>query len=156
MISQTAEYALRAVVFLAMSDGKPNTTDQISKGTKVPTSYLSKVMQQLGRAHIVASQRGLGGGFTLAQRPDQLTVYDVINAVDPLKRIHSCPLELPGHGTVLCALHKQLDDAMMNVEEAFKSTTVEALLKNPTPSVPLCDGNGGADTGCALAPPKEP
>ena len=63
MISQTAEYALRAVVFLSMNVDAAFTTQQIAVATKVPAAYLSKVMQSLVRAGLVRSQRGLGGGF---------------------------------------------------------------------------------------------
>ena len=92
MFSQTAEYALRAVVFLAAQDGVPRTTQEIARATQVPTGYLSKVMQGLGRARLVLSQRGLHGGFTLARPAAELTVLDIIQAVDPIQRIRSCPL----------------------------------------------------------------
>ena len=64
MISQTAEYALRAMVFLAMRESAA-TNEQIAQVTKVPPGYLSKILQQLGKAKLVSSQRGLGGGFVL-------------------------------------------------------------------------------------------
>lgn len=65
MISQTAEYALPAIVYFAENSGIGQTTDQIAKATQIPAAYLSKVLQQLSRAQIVQSQRGLGGGFSL-------------------------------------------------------------------------------------------
>ena len=52
MISQTAEYALRAVVYLAGTAGAPRTTSQISAATAAPAGYLSKVMQGLSRARL--------------------------------------------------------------------------------------------------------
>src|SRR5688572_19877331 len=102
MVSQTAEYALRAVVCLGSQADTPMTTQQIADATRVPAGYLSKVLQALGRAGLVHSQRGLHGGFTLGRPMDQLSVLDVINAVDPLKRIERCPLGLATHGTNLC------------------------------------------------------
>jgi Rrf2 family protein len=77
MISQTVEYALRAVVFLA-DQREPRTTQEIAERTKVPAPYLAKVMQSLNRANLVHSQRGLHGGFTLAKSPGQLTIWDVV------------------------------------------------------------------------------
>ena len=65
MISQTAEYALRAIVYLAGQE-LPQTTQQIAATTRVPAGYLSKVLQALARGGLVHSQRGLHGGFTLA------------------------------------------------------------------------------------------
>lgn len=138
MISQTAEYALRAVVFLAGQD-TPQTTQQIAATTRVPGGYLSKVMQALSRAGLVHSQRGLHGGFTLAVPPKQLTVWAVVEAVDPIQRIRVCPLGLKSHGVNLCPMHRRLDDALAGVEKAFKASTVAELLADPNPSKPLCE-----------------
>lgn len=138
MISQTAEYALRAITHLAFNMGTPQTNKQISEATHVPLSYLSKVLQGLTRAGLIRSQRGLRGGFTLAQTPEDLTVYAIIQAVDPLPRIHTCPLGLKAHGTNLCPLHRRLDDAMSFVETAFKESTIADLITQPTTSRPLC------------------
>lgn len=141
MISQTAEYALRAVVFLAMNSGAAYTTQQISVATKVPAAYLSKVLQSLVRAEMIQSQRGLGGGFILAKSAEDITILEVLSAVDPIQRIRTCPLGLEAHGTTLCALHKRLDDATAVIEKAFSDTTLHDLLARPTKSVPLCDSS---------------
>lgn len=139
MISQTAEYALRAIVFLADQQGKSKTSQEIADATRVPAGYLSKVLQSLHRGKLVHAQRGLHGGFSLAVSPAKLTVWDVIQTVDPLQRIHECPLGLKSHGTNLCPMHKRLDDAMAMVEQAFRDSTVKELLDEPTTSKPLCD-----------------
>ena len=131
MISQTAEYALRAVVFLGNSGGVPQTTAQISDATHAPPSYLSKVMQQLCRAGIVGSQRGLHGGFTITGALDEVTVLGVIDAVDPISRIRECPLGNKAHGTNLCPLHRCMDDALASAQETFANVTVESLLETP-------------------------
>ncbi len=139
MISQTAEYALRAIVYLAMNSGVAFTTQQISLTTKVPAAYLSKVLQSLVRAHLVQSQRGLGGGFVLTKPPEEISILAVLNAVDPIQRIRTCPLGLTAHGTTLCALHKRLDDATAIIEKTFADTTIAEILSRPTASIPLCE-----------------
>ena len=139
LFSQTAEYALRAVVLLADRAGQPQTNQQIAGATRVPAGYLSKVLQALSRAELVTGQRGVGGGFQLARPSKQITVLDVVNAVDPIQRIHTCPLGLDSHGTHLCPLHRKLDDTLASIESAFSSTTIQALLDTPSKSRPLCD-----------------
>jgi Rrf2 family nitric oxide-sensitive transcriptional repressor len=138
MFSQTAEYALRAVVSLADSDGRPLTTHQLAELTQVPLDYLSKVMQSLGRGGLVESQRGKHGGFRLARPANRLTILDVLNAVDPLTRIRTCPLKLKGHGRQLCPLHRRLDDAISTVEKAFADTVISDLLNPQAEIRPLC------------------
>jgi Rrf2 family protein len=137
MISQTAEYALRAIVYLAGQDS-PCTTLQIAATTRVPAGYLAKVMQGLSRAGLVRSQRGLNGGFTLGLDPDELSVLTVINAVDPIQRIRECPLGIPSHGRRLCPLHLRLDQAAEMVETAFGETMVSDLLAVPRKRSSVC------------------
>jgi Rrf2 family transcriptional regulator, nitric oxide-sensitive transcriptional repressor len=139
MFSQTVEYALRAVVYLSTNREQPQTNEAIAKATKMPAAYLAKVLRELSKAGIVKSQRGVGGGVLLNQSPDELTIYQVVNAVEPIRRITTCPLGLSNHGLKLCALHSRLDQAMASVEDAFRQTTLGELLKEPNPSVPLCN-----------------
>jgi Rrf2 family protein len=138
VLSQTVEYALRAVVHLADQAPAARTTEQIAEVTKVPQAYLSKVLQALNRAGIVQSQRGVGGGISLVASPQRLTILEVVNAVDPIQRITTCPLGLEAHGVRLCPLHRRMDDAMAMVEAAFRKTTLAEVLAEPTSSKPLC------------------
>lgn len=138
MISQTSEYALRAVIHLAHHRGHARTTQQIAEATKVPSGYLSKVLQSLARGGIVNSQRGLGGGFTLARDEAGITILDVIKTVDsPLARIEVCPLGITSH-TSLCPLHRKLDEAIAWVETSFRSTTIADLIGGGDIE-PLCE-----------------
>lgn len=115
----------------------------------MPRGYLSKVLQYLARADLVHAQRGLHGGFTLNRSPDQITVLEVVNAVDPIQRIRECPLGLKAHGKNLCPLHRRLDDAMAMIEEIFDRTTLAEVLTDPSKSKPLREVtvNGEATTG---------
>jgi len=142
MFSQTLEYALRAVVCLAQNDPKPLTTQQVSESTRVPASYLSKVLQLLGKAELISASRGLGGGYVLSIRPAELSILQVVNAIDPLKRIERCPLGLKSHGTNLCPLHHRMDRVLQDAEEAFAKTTIAELLTDPRRSTPLCEMHG--------------
>lgn len=137
MISQTAEYALRAIVYLAKSPGKPHVTREIAEATKVPSGYLAKVMQTLVKTGLVLSRRGLGGGFTLGRTTNTLSILDVVNAVDPLQRIRSCPLGLAEHRDNLCSLHRRLDQAMEDIEKALAAATIADILAGSEGSVPL-------------------
>ncbi|WP_240928245.1 RrF2 family transcriptional regulator [Thalassoroseus pseudoceratinae] len=139
LFSQTVEYALRAVVFLASEAPEASTTNQIAEATRIPPAYLSKVLQALGRGGVVRSQRGVGGGMSLHKTPEELTLLEVVNAVDPIIRIRTCPLELSAHGAKLCPLHKRLDSALESVEKAFAETTLADILMEPSTSIPLCD-----------------
>ena len=137
MFSQTSEYALRVVVYLASLGDRPATIAQIAEATRVPASYLAKVLLNLSKAGVVRTQRGLHGGSVLARPSEQISVYDVVQAVDPIKRITTCPLGLSSHGVNLCPLHRRLDQAIESVENAFRNSTIGELVAEPTSSPPL-------------------
>src|SRR5262245_19149317 len=151
MISRTVEYALRAAVSLASVKDSLRTTRQLAELTQVPAGYLSKVMQMLVDAGIVTSQLRLVRGFALARTPEKLTLLEVVNAVELLQRIRSCPLRLASHSLRLCLLHQRLDDALASIEKAFAESTVAELLADreeralcpvpPEPSWPARAGN---------------
>jgi Rrf2 family protein len=149
MFSRTVEYALRSMVWLAQSHPEPQTTQQIAAAGHIPAGYLSKVMQGLGRAGLVQASRGLHGGFTLARAPGQVTILEVVNAVDPIQRIHACPLNLEAHSMFLCPLHQRLDDALASIEKAFGATSLAELVGAPSPVRPLCNVRWAASAGAA-------
>jgi Rrf2 family protein len=139
MLSQTVEYALRAVVQLASIAPSASTTNDLAVVTQVPPAYLAKVLQALVKAGIVNSHRGAHGGVSLAHPPGKLTILDIVDATDPIQRIRTCPLELASHGTKLCPLHRRLDAALAQVEQAFRSTTLAEVIGDPSKIKPLCE-----------------
>lgn len=145
MISQSAEYALRAAVCLASHPAERLSTARVAEETKVPAGYLAKVLQALARAGLVTSIPGRAGGFVLAREPAAITVLDVVNAVEPVRRIDSCPLGRKSH-TSLCPLHRRLDEAAATVEKAFADTSLAEILSDPSSVRPLCESVGSVPT----------
>lgn len=141
MFSQTAEYALRAMACLARFSDRSMTTAEVAKVTLVPPGYLSKVLQQLSRAGLVKAVRGVGGGFRLRRDPEEITILEVVNAVDPIQRIRTCPLGLPEHGARLCMLHRRLDEAIAHVERALAGTLLSDVVRLPEQELPLYPGH---------------
>lgn len=141
MISTTGEYALRAAVFLAQHHPDPQTTAQIAAATKVPSGYLSKILQAMVRREVIHSQRGLHGGFTLVQDPKDTAVLNILAAVDAEpQRIRKCPLGLRGH-VKLCPLHRLVDEAIEHVQKTFSKTNLGELSQSVEGSLPLCEDN---------------
>ncbi len=139
MLSQTAEYALRAMAWLAVTPDELVAASELSIRTKVPTPYLAKVLQSLASAELISGRRGVGGGYTLAKPADDISLLDVINAVSPIQRITSCPLGLENHDAHLCALHRKADEAAKAVIDIFSGTSLLELLAQTESNKPLCD-----------------
>jgi len=132
MLSRTAEYALRASVFLGERGSHRSTTHQIAEVTQVPAGYLAKVMQSLARAGLVTGQRGVNGGFLLARAPREISLWEIVQAVGTFQRIESCPLGLDEHAHELCPLHRRLDDAVAQIEATFQGASLADLLERAT------------------------
>jgi Rrf2 family protein len=155
LLSDASEYGLRAVIWLALRPGSTRKVREIAEATHSSPGYLVKVLQSLAKAGILSAQRGAHGGFTLERDPKSLTVLEVLNAIDPIERIRTCPLGIESHGSVLCPMHRRIDDAMGLIENSFANSTIHELMNDPSPSKPLCTvltvGNSGE-----IVDPKEP
>jgi Rrf2 family protein len=138
MLPKTAEYALRATVWLGQKPDDTESADELAAITQVPRRYLHKVLQDLVQARLVRSQPGPGGGYALARPPTEITILDVVNAVAPLERIRNCPLGLATH-TKLCPLHKELDQVYAAIEKSLSRVTIAQLLRSTRDIVPLCE-----------------
>lgn len=133
MLTQTAEYALRAAVLLAQDPTQFVPAATLAAAAGVPPPYLSKLLGALARAGLVEARRGPGGGARLAFDPESLSALDVVEAVEPLARIRECPLGRAEHGTRLCALHRRLDEAAAANQAALASTTLASLVERGGP-----------------------
>ncbi len=149
-VSQTADYALRAVVWLAQATSRGagvspatfQTAPQLAEATGVPASYLPKVLQPLIRCGIVAGQRGLHGGYTLQRDPAQLTVLDVLRCVDPAPAYPDKPSD-PGEphdlqgqpgpsDRALLALDRLLHTVIDDEQRRFAQTSIASLINEST------------------------
>jgi Rrf2 family nitric oxide-sensitive transcriptional repressor len=139
MLSQTTEYALRAMSCLAYAPDELTPTPVLARYTKVPSNYLAKVLQLLAQSELIVGRRGVGGGYKLAKPAADISMLDVVNAIDPVRRIESCPLGLPNHGGTLCAMHCAVDRAAAHLLETFDGVTMADLVAEAGGNRPLCD-----------------
>lgn len=123
-VSQTAEYALRAVLRLAERPDQSHTTQQLAASARVPQSYLPKVLQPLARAGIVKAQRGSHGGYSLCCDAEDLTVQQVVHCVDPPPRRDSCEAD----DFPLCELDRLLDEIHMQAQRRYAATSIQDIL----------------------------
>lgn len=134
MLSQTSEYALRAMVWLAsqsLKDFHFYNVNEIAAATQVPPSYLSKILQALTRAFLLQKKRGIRGGYCLKSPPEQITLLSIVENFDKIERILVCPLKLKEHAEMLCPLHSELDKLACSLRSNFTKTTLKDLISLP-------------------------
>lgn len=137
MLSKTAQYALRAVIYLARHAGAPVPSAEVAAGLDVPSNYLSKILHTLSRTGVVESERGPGGGYRLARPADLIPIGDVVGEFDPvapgglcLLGHESCPGEHP------CAAHDRWQRVSEPIAAFFRETMVSELLESSGAATP--------------------
>ncbi|PCI09092.1 transcriptional regulator [bacterium] len=138
MLSQTTEYALRAMSCLAYMPDELVSTAQLAEVTHVPMNYLAKVLQLLAKSELITGRRGVGGGYRLNRSASEISLMDVINAIDPIERIKSCPLKLENHSGKLCPLHARLDAAAKALIDTFDGISLSDMFAEDPSIRPLC------------------
>jgi Rrf2 family protein len=102
----------------------------MAESTGAPSSYLATVLKALAKARLPNSQAGPTGGYSLAIPPEELTMLEVVDASDPLRRIEACPFEHDEHKHELCPMHQILDEAAMCARSVLEGTTIEDLVRD--------------------------
>ena len=138
LLSQTSEYALRAVLYIAGRDG-PARAAEIADAAGVPQNYMAKTLHQLVRSGVLVSTRGPSGGFRLAVAPRQLTLQDVVSAFAvsafAARGTRRCLLGRGVCGAVPdCPVHAGWTPVATRIEDFFAHTTVATLLPNAPPT----------------------
>ena len=130
MLTQTAEYALRAVLHVAQyGDARPLRVGEVAAALRIPANYLSKIFHQLARGGVLVSLRGKAGGFRLAGPPEELALSTI---VQPFARVDARRRCLLGRSQCTnrnaCAVHDRWKHVADSVAEFFRDTTVADLL----------------------------
>jgi len=135
-ISAKADYAVRAAIELAAApDEKPVKAERIATAQGVPLNFLENILGELRHAGIVRSQRGAEGGFRLAKPADQITVADVIRAVEgPLASVRGGPPEEASYGGAATALPRVWIAVRANLRAVVEHVTLADLAAGRIPS----------------------
>jgi Rrf2 family protein len=134
-VSAKADYALRALIEIAQgSDGRPISAEELGRLQEIPHGFLQAILADLRRAGIVVSQRGQSGGWRLAARPADVSVADVIRAVDgPLVSVYGLRPEAVSYNGSAEILQRVWIAARSSLREVFENVTLEALASRSLP-----------------------
>lgn len=134
MLSQTSEYALRAMVCLASQDDRLCPTPILAKEADVPNNYLAKILQMLSSADLVTGRRGVGGGYRLSRNPAEIKLLDIVNAVDSSKWLR---VTSTSENPSLESLQRVLERASHAVIRVLGQTTLDDVIRSAAPSPAL-------------------
>ena len=89
-ITRQADYAVRAVLYLARTGEQRTATSMIAEEQRIPPSFLAKIISQLSIAGLLHTSRGARGGVTLAREAKDITLLEVIEAIDGPIQLNEC------------------------------------------------------------------
>ena len=92
-ITRETDYAIRCILYLSAKSGEINMIDAIAREMQIPKSFLAKILQKLARASLVKSFRGVKGGFQLARLPAEISLLDVLEAIEGEVSMNACALD---------------------------------------------------------------
>jgi Rrf2 family protein len=137
-ITRQADYALRAMLYLASiksnessnSKKKGTATRKIAEEKDIPASFLAKIISQLSIAGLIETSRGANGGVSLARKPEEISLLQVVEAIDGPITLNECTVD-PSECAFgdHCPIHEVFCEAKKILIEKLKSSTFDKLLE---------------------------
>ncbi|WP_110181121.1 RrF2 family transcriptional regulator [Nocardioides solisilvae] len=134
-VSAKSDYALRALIeMVGRADAKPVSAEELGKAQDIPHGFLQAILADLRKAGVVVSQRGQSGGWRLARDPQQVSVADVIRAVDgPLVSVYGLRPEAVSYHDSAEVLQHVWIAARSSLREVFEQVSIAQLAARELP-----------------------
>jgi Rrf2 family protein len=129
-ITRQADYAVRAVLYLSqLGEDQRAATSQIAQEQQIPPSFLAKIVSQLSVAGLLQTSRGARGGVSLARSPEQISLLEVVEAIDGPILLNECV----GNGACTfgddCPMKPIWCDAQSELVERLRNTTFDQFIR---------------------------
>ena len=129
-ITRQADYAVRAVLHLAqLGPHEKAATSQIAEDQDIPLSFLAKIIAQLSVAGILQTMRGARGGVTLARAPEEISLLDVVEAIDGPIMLNECVQESYDCPRQLCPIQDVWRETQAHLVSRLKESTFDQFLQ---------------------------
>ena len=130
LITRDTDYAVRATCFIAANENKVISAADMVKALGIPRPFLRKILQTLGRKHIIKSYKGPGGGFKMTASPKKVTLVSIIETFQGPISINECFFKkslCPNRNS--CVLKRKIDNIERYVMRELGSITIGELIK---------------------------
>lgn len=129
-ITRQADYAVRAVSYLAqIGSERRAATSQIAREEQIPPSFLAKIVSQLSVAGLLQTSRGARGGVTLAKAPEEISLLEVVEAIDGPILLNDCVVDSGAcEFADKCRVRPIWIEAQANLVEKLKSTKFDMFI----------------------------
>ncbi len=127
LYSKPCEYAFRAMTWLATHEF--GRAQQIAKEERLPAFFLAKILKELAAKKVLNSSRGRKGGFSLSRPAEQITLEEIVSALDGLEDLRRCAIGWARcSDDKPCSLHNRFKPIRERVHDYLKTTTISHLV----------------------------
>jgi Rrf2 family transcriptional regulator, iron-sulfur cluster assembly transcription factor len=132
VLSNTAQYALRAMIYLGQHEGEgPIRVDEIAERLDVPRNYLSKILHALVKSGVLRSLRGPRGGFALSKPSGSVSLYEVVAPFDDIEARRVCLLGRKECSDINpCVIHDHWKATATHVAKFFRETSLAEVVRD--------------------------
>ena len=132
LITRASEYAILSLIVLSKADS-PIDSETLSNQLSIPKSFLAKILQALAKKSILKSYKGVNGGFTLFKAPKEISMLDVMSAVEgKAPTVFDCSPSLsdcPSNRAELCSIWPFLNKLQGKIDNFLAELTLEDVLE---------------------------
>jgi Rrf2 family protein len=130
MWSKTTEYALRALIYISLSnkEGRRPGFREVADAIGAPVQFTAKILQQMAKTHLLSSVRGKGGGFFFGRDQDEITLTEVIRSLEGEDYFDVCALGLKNCDAAHpCPLHSEFHRIRSELATMSNRETIQSL-----------------------------
>jgi len=129
LVTRETDYAVRCVLYLAKDKDQVSSVTEVSRNMHIPKTFLAKIFQRLVRAGLVVSVRGMNGGFSLAKRPSEISLLDIMVAIQGPAGINVCAVNSKKcRRSSTCAVHPVWVELRKEVDRRLREQTIDKLV----------------------------
>jgi Rrf2 family protein len=130
-LTRKGEYAIRGIIYLAQQPpGRVSLISEIAAAAEVPQTFLAKIFQSFAKLGLVTSSRGTGGGFVLARPASQITLREVVEAVEGPILPNRCLLGSACDRGGPCRVHRVWKQVQTEVVHILDGVTIDSLARS--------------------------
>jgi len=130
-ITNASEYAIRAILQMGQNPDKVYTVKELLlEISDIPPKFLSKILQKLSQKKILSSTRGIKGGFKISKPLNELTLYDIVVAIDGPIALNKCLIDgFDCRRKRFCPVHTIWEEAQAELKKVLSKKTIENLIE---------------------------
>jgi Rrf2 family protein len=132
-LTRAADYAIRSMLYIAsLPEGRVVLRSEVAEAQKIPPSFMAKILRSLAKAGLLHSSRGVHGGFTLAHPAAEISLLDVVEAVEgPLALTNCVPDPEACEHSANCPANSVWAKVQDQISDVLRSASLEALVSAP-------------------------